>query len=124
MFTLIAKVDVTLDGLEAKAVYELILHQWGDMSDNYSKVGGIFSLPSGEERGRIGKLSTEAGSAQLIDVLNFNVEMLYGRTACLHKDGVIVGAAMVVRSSGVFQNTKRICACDGTSIWEAAQSNI
>lgn len=29
-----------------------------------------------------------------------------------------VACAIIARSSGLFQNPKRFCACDGISIWE------
>lgn len=115
------KIDVTLDGLEPNKEHKLALHQWGDLSGNYSKVGGFYTV-EGKETGYLGELVTTTGTGQLNKVHPLNVEMVYGRAACVHKDNKIIGAAMVVRSSGVFQNTKRICTCDGTSIWEAQSS--
>eukprot|EP01127_Copromyxa_protea_P004770 TRINITY_DN14596_c0_g1_i1.p1 TRINITY_DN14596_c0_g1~~TRINITY_DN14596_c0_g1_i1.p1 ORF type:complete len:221 (-),score=45.96 TRINITY_DN14596_c0_g1_i1:45-674(-) len=115
-------IDVTLDGLQENEEYLLALHQWGDMSENFKRVGNVLSDEKGEY-GRIGTLSLTNTTGKLNKTVSANVDFLYGRSACLHNKDSIVAAAMVVRSAGVFQNTKRICACDGTSIWEA-QSTI
>jgi copper chaperone for superoxide dismutase len=92
------------------------------MSNNFTRVGDVLSLPEKENVGLLGALQVEGKTGKLNATIPVNVEMLYGRSACLHHKGSIVTAAMVVRSSGVYQNTKRICACDGTTIWEAQSS--
>ena len=37
-----------------------------------------------------------------------------GRRACFSR----VGCGIIARSSGLFENNKRICACDGVTIWD------
>lgn len=38
----------------------------------------------------------------------FNIKFSYIRLTC----------GIIARSSGLFQNTKKICACDGLTIWD------
>lgn len=35
-----------------------------------------------------------------------------------------VAAAVIARSAGVGENYKKICACDGTVIWESSNSDL
>ena len=46
-----------------------------------------------------------------------------GRSVVVHSAAVRGGAIMcgiIARSSGLFQNNKKVCTCDGTTIWEEA----
>lgn len=35
-----------------------------------------------------------------------------------------IAAAVIARSAGVGENYKRICTCDGTTIWESNNTNF
>lgn len=52
---------------------------------------------------------------------------IIGRSVVVHSAAVKGGAIMcgiIARSSGLFQNSKKVCTCDGTTIWqEAAKHN-
>lgn len=41
-----------------------------------------------------------------------------------NKSGLGLTAAVIARSAGVGENYKKLCACDGTVIWEATSSDF
>lgn len=43
-----------------------------------------------------------------IYIIIYNVILIYFRLAC----------GIIARSSTLFQNTKKICACDGLTLWD------
>lgn len=53
---------------------------------------------------------------------------LIGRSIVLYgtedKSEPGIAAAVIARSAGVGENYKRICTCDGTTIWESSNTNF
>jgi copper chaperone for superoxide dismutase len=44
---------------------------------------------------------------------------LIGRSiAVTSSKGLNLGCGIISRAAGIFQNWKRICACDGVTIWD------
>eukprot|EP01126_Amoeba_proteus_P029579 TRINITY_DN2919_c0_g1_i1.p1 TRINITY_DN2919_c0_g1~~TRINITY_DN2919_c0_g1_i1.p1 ORF type:complete len:213 (-),score=28.97 TRINITY_DN2919_c0_g1_i1:176-814(-) len=142
------QIDVTLTTKIPGQKFALAIHQFGDFSDGFARLGDIFDFPVENSEGKVPVgflgfcVSDTSGQLQIELTHNVNVNTLYGRSLCVYKtsertngsiglgcdrddllnlkkESVIAGV-MIVRCSGVYQNSKRICACDGTTLWEAS----
>lgn len=104
--------DGVIDYVEPKKHYQLGICEFGDLSEpNYSSVGQtIYSF--GEFFADSTQLVVKKSSS------NCDLASYIGRALAVFKDGEIVGAGVVARSSSVMDNSKKICACSGKTLWE------
>ncbi|KAK7504189.1 hypothetical protein BaRGS_00004493 [Batillaria attramentaria] len=88
--------------------------------------GTVDGLPPGRHaKGMLEELQVgQNGRATFrFDNMDLKVPELIGRSVIIHKgtqpslDTRLV-CGIIARSAGLFQNTKRLCACDGVTIWE------
>lgn len=133
-------VDGVIDGLERGATHKLRIHELGDLSNGCESTGDVFDpQPTQLEDGKRPK---RYGSLGEIDV-DENGRSVFRRTNDIVKVWEIIGRSLVVcsetsnnvhrggddsclrlacgiiaRASGIAQNPKRICACDGVSVWD------
>ena len=140
-------IDGTIDGLNTGGVHGLAVHECGDISGGCSSVGDHFNpydLPHGSPNsskrhvGDLGNIVADAtGRSQFkfADRL-IKVNDIIGRSIAVSEKGddlgesnhplskvngncgKILSCGIIARSSGLFQNSKRICACDGVTIWD------
>lgn len=115
-------VDGTLDGL-SPGKYGVFLHEYGDISEGCNSCGSILSNSSNNTIGEIGEISSESGRAEFrITNKNFKVWDILGRSCVVHNQQTSADnrllCGIVARSAGLFQNTKKICACDGVPVWD------
>ncbi|KAH9380231.1 hypothetical protein HPB48_022779 [Haemaphysalis longicornis] len=130
-------IDGVIDGLSKGATHKLRIHELGDLSNGYADIlpvdlqGEGFVVMTGDygqgvnEDGDDG--CTKYGSLGEIDV-DENGRSVFRRTNDTVKVWEIIGRSLVVcsdlacgiiaRASGIAQNPKRICACDGVSVWD------
>ncbi|KAL2902228.1 Copper chaperone for superoxide dismutase chloroplastic, partial [Bienertia sinuspersici] len=86
----------------------------------------IFGVPLGD----LGTLEVdEKGEAYYSGIKNMlRVLDLIGRSVVLYasedKSDPGLAAAVIARSAGVGENYKKLCTCDGTTIWEAKPDSI
>lgn len=101
-------VDASVYGLDV-GEYPVNLHEYGDVSLGVGSLGPVTTVAA------IASVSvcSEEGSV---------VGEVGGRLMEWIGHGMSVGSCygIVARSSGVFNNPKRICACDGRTLWEEA----
>jgi len=113
-------VEGTVEGLKSD-VYSVTVNEFGDISDSCSSTGGILSKTAeGPPEGLLGDISG-SGDAQTRFTLNSNNLSMYdciGRSLVLQDKDKRVACGIIGRSPGLFENNKKICACDGTVIWE------
>lgn len=115
-------VDGTLDGL-LPGKYGVYLHEFGDISAGCNSCGDILGKSLNKPVGEIGEITSTAGRAEFrVTNNNFKVWDIIGRSCVLHDqtqstDNRLL-CGIVARSAGLFQNTKRICACDGVPVWD------
>lgn len=93
-----------------------------------NSVGECFnpsSFPSGKGRyGELGSVTVDNNGRANFRLENKVVKLsdVIGRslviTEGLHSKGKRLTCGIIARSSGLFQNPKTICACDGVSIWD------
>mmetsp|Transcript_6483 Transcript_6483/g.10621 ORF Transcript_6483/g.10621 Transcript_6483/m.10621 type:complete len:155 (-) Transcript_6483:310-774(-) len=126
----------------------IAVHQWGDMSDGGANAGGHYSssedhvhgAPDNEEHhdGDLGNILIDNhGHGELIlESSRLVLSDLIGRTILLHQSeddlgkgpdpssktdgnaGPPIACGIIARSAGLFENSKRVCACDGVALWE------
>eukprot|EP00898_Chlorokybus_atmophyticus_P006663 jgi/Chlat1/6999/Chrsp56S06681 len=140
----LAHVEITLDGLQPNRRHAVALHEYGDLTQGpsstgrrYNPTGAAYGSLEGESRraGDWGDLvADETGRAhrvhidrhlQVWDVIGRAV-VVYGiaDSADCEERGERVAAAVVARSSGIGGNPKKLCSCDGTTIWDAGPDRV
>lgn len=110
-------IDGVVDGLEANKKYLFNIHECGDLSQGCQSVGDIFE-PSGMEKKVIEADDNGRLSFRILDKF-LNVPDLIGRSVVISKaeSDERLGCGIIARSAGIFENSKKICACDGVTIW-------
>ena len=139
-------IDATVHGI-SPGLHGFHIHEYGDWSNGCLNAGGHYNPhnvdhggPDDEVShvGDLGNLEANAeGKANYRAVItNLNVWDIIGRGIVVHADeddlgkggdegsrttgnaGGRLACGTIARSPGVFENSKRICLCNGTTIWE------
>lgn len=139
-------IDGTIDGL-SPGRHGLNIHELGDLSQGCTSTGDHYNprnckhgAPEDSERhvGDLGNiLADKNGRASFrIEDKNIKVWDVIGRSLVVHLDeddlgrgsnefskitgnsGPGLSCGIIARSAGLFQNTKKFCACDGKILWE------
>lgn len=111
-------IDGVADGLEPNSKLEINVHEYGDLSDGCNSVGNVY-----EQSAHIEKIVSSDPNGQIsfrIVDQHLNVSDLIGRSVVIsnvnNKQRLACG--IIARSAGIFENYKKICACDGVTLWE------
>ncbi|KAF2893870.1 hypothetical protein ILUMI_12311 [Ignelater luminosus] len=125
-------VDGTIDGLNP-GVHGLFVHETGDISRGCDSVGDCYNPKlqmNGDERlyGNLGSITAEKNGRAafrlqdsiitLSDVIGRSLVVTEHPGTSNEDIGKRLACGIIARSSGLFQNPKTICACDGISIWD------
>ncbi|KAL1131429.1 hypothetical protein AAG570_011046 [Ranatra chinensis] len=139
-------IDGTIDGL-SPGLHGLHIHECGDISRGCDSVGDHFSLVDSQHGGptdinrHTGDLGNiEAGAdgravfrledscVKVNDVLGRSIVVTeqpddLGRGSNLKSpidgnSGQRLACGIISRSAGLFENSKKICACDGVTLWD------
>lgn len=107
-------IDGVVDGLTPNENHLLSIHEFGDVSQGHKSLGDVYKNSSYKIK------SDETGRSLIRTVdTTLNVAELIGRSVSVSSIvGAKFGWGIISRAAGVFQNWKRICACDGVSIWD------
>lgn len=110
-------IDGVIDGLEPRREFGLSICEYGDVSQGCKSLGDIYKNSSyvikSDESGR--------STIRTID-RNLQVSELIGRSLAVSSiSGSRFTCGIISRAAGIFQNWKRICACDGATIWDARE---
>ncbi|XP_001846332.2 copper chaperone for superoxide dismutase [Culex quinquefasciatus] len=106
-------VDGVIDNLAKSRPYKLNVHECGDISAGCDSVGDVYDSAdiSSDENGRAtvrfvnDKLAVWELIGRSVVVAEADSEK---RLAC----------GIIARAAGIFENYKKICACDGVTIWD------
>lgn len=117
--------DAVIDGLESGQYYQLGVHQYGDLSEsNLQSIGEEMFPFVKNQRVNNGRWTVK----KRVD--NCDLPSFIGRafavrkvTDSFTKNDQIVGAGLVARASKVMDNSKRVCACSGKTLWEERNDN-
>ncbi|XP_054712778.1 copper chaperone for superoxide dismutase-like [Uloborus diversus] len=122
-------IDGTVDGLSPRE-YEINIHEFGDLSDEYNNIGSVFNPVKGQQNEIPEKNKRHYGNLKKIEAnsdgrASFHFEDpvikvwdIIGRSIVISSEDSKLVCAVIARSSGLFENPKRLCQCDGVSIWD------
>lgn len=124
-------IDGTVDGLNPNSEHRLAIHEYGDISDGCNSCGDVLQLQLSNSNktlyGDLGSIFSDATGSSSFRMENNNVKVwdIIGRSVVIKsklfpkaQSWTKLACGIVARSAGVFENFKRICACDGTTIWD------
>ncbi|KAF3340179.1 copper chaperone for superoxide dismutase [Carex littledalei] len=105
------------------------INEFGDLTRGAASTGKVYNLPDFLPEKPLGDLGTldvlENGNAQLsVAKEKLKVAELIGRAVVVYdtedKSDTGIAAAVIARSAGVGENYKKLCTCDGVTIWESS----
>lgn len=131
-------IDGVIDGLKQGQNHRLRIHELGDLSNGCQSTGDVYDPhPTTSDRrgprryGSLGEIDVDDGGRSVFRRTNDIVKVwdIIGRSLVVcsespsksHggiEDCSRLACGIIARASGVAQNPKRICACDGVSVWD------
>lgn len=129
----LARIEANFSGL-SPGKHGWSINEYGDLTRGAASTGEIFN-PNAEATadqplGDLGTLDAdEKGEALFSGVKEkLRVADLIGRSVALYeskdKSDAGIAAAVIARSAGVGENYKKLCTCDGTTIWESSNNDF
>ncbi|TKY55406.1 Copper chaperone for superoxide dismutase [Spatholobus suberectus] len=129
----LARIEANFSGL-SPGKHGWSINEFGDLTRGAASTGKMFN-PINEDNTKepLGDLGTleanEKGEAFYTGVKEkLRVADLIGRSVVVYatedKSEHGITAAVIARSAGVGENYKRLCTCDGTTIWEASDRDF
>ncbi|CAK8562787.1 unnamed protein product [Lathyrus sativus] len=129
----LARIEANFSGL-SPGKHSWSINEFGDLTKGAASTGKVFNPPNKENTkeplGDLGTLdANEKGEAFYTGIKQkLRVADLIGRSIVVHatEDKSVHGiaAAVVARSAAVGENYKKLCTCDGTTIWEATDTDF
>jgi copper chaperone for superoxide dismutase len=131
-------IEGTIDGLTPDKDHFIKIHEYGDLSNYCENCGDVFDIDefnkitssSLETRpvGDLGVVRTDSSGRALFRMTSEKVKVwdVIGRSLVIH-DPVTsyrMTCGIIARSAGLFQNPKKVCTCDGVTIWDEAEKKI
>uniref|UniRef100_A0A2R5LIR2 Superoxide dismutase copper chaperone n=1 Tax=Ornithodoros turicata TaxID=34597 RepID=A0A2R5LIR2_9ACAR len=132
-------IDGTIDGL-SDGVHTVEIHELGDLSNGCESTGDVYEPRTGvvgnsQKYGCLGEVEPDSTGRSVFRKTNELVKVsdIIGRSLliCSAKSPTAskgcdinsrLACGIIARASGISQNPKRICACDGVSIWDEANA--
>ncbi|RZC73058.1 hypothetical protein C5167_048539 [Papaver somniferum] len=127
----LARIEANFSGL-SPGKHGWTINEFGDLTRGAASTGKVFNpiKATGQPLGDLGTLdalgngeASFTGAKQMLRVAD-----LIGRAIVVYetedKSDSGVAAAVIARSAGVGENYKKLCTCDGTTIWEADNTSF
>ncbi|XP_058838463.1 copper chaperone for superoxide dismutase [Topomyia yanbarensis] len=106
-------VDGVIDGLEESKPYRLNVHECGDISDGCDSVGSVYNSSN---------INSDENGRATVRFVNKRLAVwdIIGRSVVIAEsdEDRRLTCGIIARSAGIFENYKKICACDGVTIWD------
>ncbi|XP_042506351.1 copper chaperone for superoxide dismutase, chloroplastic-like isoform X2 [Macadamia integrifolia] len=128
----LARIEASFSGL-TPGKHGWSINEFGDLTKGAASTGKVFNptnhVVTETPLGDLGTLDAQdTGEAFLTGVKQMlRVSDLIGRSIVVNKtedkSDAGIAAAVIARSAGIGENYKRLCACDGTTIWEASNNS-
>ncbi|XP_037486645.1 copper chaperone for superoxide dismutase, chloroplastic-like [Triticum dicoccoides] len=124
----LARVEATFSGL-SPGKHGWSINEFGDLTKGAESTGKVYNPQDYLSDKLLGDLGTleagENGEAQFSGSKEkLKVVDLIGRSIALYatedRSDAGLAAAVVARSAGVGENYKKLCTCDGVTIWESS----
>ncbi|CAG2179718.1 unnamed protein product, partial [Oppiella nova] len=110
-------VDAVIDGIRPQIKYSLNIHTFGDLSGQaFEHLGSVY-LPIASQF-TANDPSYPARGALKARVDNCDLSACIGRALSVSLKDRVIGAGIVARASSVGDNSKKICACSGRTLWD------
>ncbi|KAF8380360.1 hypothetical protein HHK36_027845 [Tetracentron sinense] len=129
----LARIEASFSGL-SPGKHSWSINEFGDLTNGASSTGKVFNptnqVITEEPLGDLGTLDAhENGEAFFSGIKQMlRVPDLIGRSIVVYETGDKsdpgITAAVIARSAGVGENYKKICTCDGTTIWESSNTDF
>ena len=111
------KIEGTVRGLD-KGIYTVSINEYGDISDGCSSTGDPLYKNS-QPLGLLGKIESDGClDTQFVLKSRLCLAECTGRSLVVQCEKSKIACGIIGRSSGIDQNSKKICSCDGTVIWD------
>ncbi|KAL3833571.1 hypothetical protein ACJIZ3_008307 [Penstemon smallii] len=128
----LARIEANFSGLPP-GKHGWSINEFGDLTKGAASTGKVFN-PTNVENEAVGDLGTldvdDKGEAFFSGVKEkLKIGDLIGRSIVVYQtenkssDSGLT-AAVIARSAGVGENYKKLCTCDGTTIWEATSADF
>ncbi|XP_071696828.1 copper chaperone for superoxide dismutase, chloroplastic/cytosolic-like [Rutidosis leptorrhynchoides] len=128
----LARIEANFSGL-SPGKHGWSINEFGDLTRGAASTGKIYNpIKQQSEEKVLGDLGTldvdEKGEAFYSGVKkNLKIGDLIGRAIAVYdsedRSDTGLAAAVIARSAGVGENYKKLCTCDGTTIWEATNAD-
>ncbi|CAO2043404.1 unnamed protein product [Urochloa humidicola] len=124
----LARVEATFSGL-SPGKHGWSINEFGDLTKGAESTGKVYNPPDHLSDKALGDLGTleagENGEANFSGSKEkLRVVDLIGRSIALYatedRSDPGIAAAVIARSAGVGENYKKLCTCDGVTIWESS----
>lgn len=129
----LARIEANFSGL-SPGKHAWSINEFGDLTQGAASTGKLFNpikqqLPDEQAVGDLGTLDVdEKGEVFFSGVKQkLTIGDLIGRAIAVYesedRSDTGIAAAVIARSAGVGENYKKLCTCDGTTIWEATNAD-
>ncbi|CAL1539713.1 unnamed protein product [Lymnaea stagnalis] len=123
-------IEGTIDKLPTADPVYLTVHESGDVTAGCDSCGSLFK--SSDFQGILSQLEPKPNQTAEFKLVNPNVKLseILGHCVVVHRGNQKLieenkserlACGIVARSSGLYENSKRFCACDGVTIWQQRQ---
>lgn len=128
----LARIEANFSGL-SPGKHAWSINEFGDLTKGATSTGNVFNPTNQNTKEVLGDLGTleaqENGEAFFSGVKPMlRVVDLIGRSIALYgsedRSDSGIAAAVIARSAGVGENYKKLCTCDGTTIWESSNTDF
>ncbi|CAF0912518.1 unnamed protein product [Brachionus calyciflorus] len=115
-------IDGIIHGLD-NGCYELVIFENGDLTHAFESLGSRFNSTQ-INNGKIGIINADQDKKSIFRwvIKNFDISDLVGRSICICNLTKKLSCGIIARSSKIFDNFKRICLCNGKTIWSEKQN--
>jgi copper chaperone for superoxide dismutase len=113
-------VEGTVSGLKEGSYY-VSINEYGDISNACLSTGNPVSYSCDKTPcGILGNIESDGLNDTKFSLYTGRLSILecIGRSLVVQNNAIKIACGIVGRSSGVLENDKKICACDGSIIWE------
>ncbi|CAG2112897.1 unnamed protein product, partial [Medioppia subpectinata] len=116
-------VDAVIDGLRPHTDYSVNIHAYGDLSgERFQRLGSVY-LPIADNFQTSGypargSLKTVVDNCELSACIGRALGISAKQSGTTGGGGGVVGAGIVARASSVGDNSKKVCACSGRTLWD------
>lgn len=114
-------VDGVIDGLDP-GTHRINIHECGDISNGCASVGDVYKTQNSSSN----NINSDGSGRATFRFLEEAIDVgdIIGRSVVITSKEQRLACGIVARSAGIFQNYKKICACDGLTLWDERDRSL